>query len=201
MDMEAFNSVTHIRKPFKVEAVEVTRENIHELSEFIGELKHKQDGTPYIQSDKKLVGNTFKVWPGFYVTLLNKKVRCYSRRVFFEQFLELDEATESWVNYINGDEEKNVETEKDPEETPNLDAGIADVEAGRVEELDLEKVEGLLADTEEDDSVEPLPIPDSVLPQEGEINDHVAPAQAADAGLDDAPAETVIPVVYDSDQD
>lgn len=100
MDITKFQATTYARKPFQVLAVEVNADNIEALSEYIGELRHK-NGTPYIQSDKKLVGNAFKVWPGFFVTLLNGKTRCYSRRVFNEQFVDHEEFREQ-IEIING---------------------------------------------------------------------------------------------------
>jgi len=39
---------TFVRKPFVVEAIEVTVENINDISEFVGTMRTKDDGTPYI---------------------------------------------------------------------------------------------------------------------------------------------------------
>jgi hypothetical protein len=48
MDLE-FNSF--IRKPFTVDAVQVTEDNMAEVAKLVGELKEKDDGTPFIQVD------------------------------------------------------------------------------------------------------------------------------------------------------
>ncbi len=40
---------TYVRKPFLVDAVEITEENIAELASFVGTLQTKDDGTIYIQ--------------------------------------------------------------------------------------------------------------------------------------------------------
>lgn len=86
-----------VRKPFKVEAVEVTKENIKELSKDIGTMKKKDDGTPFIQVNQRLVPNVFRVYPGFFVTRMGDNVRCYSRKVFFEQFTQMSPEWEAWM--------------------------------------------------------------------------------------------------------
>jgi hypothetical protein len=90
-----------VRKPFMVEAVQVTKENIEELSKHIGEVRKKDDGTPYIFVDKRLVPNVWKVFPGFWVTKMGDNIRCYSEKVFRQQFIENTEETEGWVRYLN----------------------------------------------------------------------------------------------------
>lgn len=77
-----------IRKPFRVEAIEITRENIHELSEMIGEFKEDDSG-PYIEADPTKVPTVNRVVPGYWITKMGKNIRCYSAKVFHEQFTEL----------------------------------------------------------------------------------------------------------------
>lgn len=77
----------YVRKPFTVEAVEVTKENIGEVAELIGTLRAKDDGTPYIQVDRRLVPNVFRVYVGFWVTRMGDNLRCYSKRIFTDQFV------------------------------------------------------------------------------------------------------------------
>lgn len=86
MELE-FND--YVRKPFVVEAIEVTRENIDELAPYVGELHEKADGTQFIQVDRKKVPNVYRVYPGFYITRMDGKIRCYSRRIFPEQFTRM----------------------------------------------------------------------------------------------------------------
>ncbi len=91
---------TYVRKPFTVEAVQVTLDNIEEIAALIGSLEHKADGTPYIVvekkvTDKKFVPNIFNVYVGFWMTRMGNKTRCYSPKVFNNQFqLVVDESTE-----------------------------------------------------------------------------------------------------------
>lgn len=90
-----------VRKPFIVEAIEVTVDNIEELSQFIGTLQKKQDGTPFIQVDRRLIPNVYRVYPGFWMTRMGDNVRCYSKRIFTDQFVPLSEDIKEWVEFIN----------------------------------------------------------------------------------------------------
>ena len=94
---------TFVRKPFSVEAVEITTENIAEIAEFVGELKEK-DGKPYIQVNRRIVPNLFRVFPGFWMTRMGDNIRCYSRKVFNEQFVESTGPIEQFVAGINNGE-------------------------------------------------------------------------------------------------
>jgi hypothetical protein len=114
---------TFVRKPFKVEAVEVTTNNIGDIAEFVGTLRHKDNGTPYIQVDRRLVPNVFRVYPGFWMTKMGDNIRCYSKRVFEEQFIVNTDEINQWVNFMNEshtyqdeDVEEEVEQEQEPEE-------------------------------------------------------------------------------------
>lgn len=80
------------RKPFLIEAVEVTEENIEDLAPLVGELAHKEDGEPYIRVDKKKVPSVFKVFIGFYITKMDDRIRCYSPRIFNDQFVPLSDS-------------------------------------------------------------------------------------------------------------
>jgi hypothetical protein len=79
-----FNS--YKRKPFFVDAVEVTTENIAEIAPMVGELRTKDDGTPYILVDRRILPNIHRVYPGFWMTKMGDNIRCYSGRIFKEQF-------------------------------------------------------------------------------------------------------------------
>jgi len=96
MDMTTF-----VRKPFKVEAVEITEENIEEIAEFVGTLQTKEDGSPYIRVDRRLVPNVFKVFPGFWMTKMGDNIRCYSKKIFEEQFVKNAPDIEEWVDFMD----------------------------------------------------------------------------------------------------
>ena len=81
---------TFVRKPFVVQAVEVTADNIEEVAKYIGDVREREDGTKYILVDGRLVPNVERVYPGFFMTKMGENVRCYSRKIFREQFVEAD---------------------------------------------------------------------------------------------------------------
>jgi hypothetical protein len=99
---------TFVRKPFTVEATEVTRENIAEIAELVGVLREKDDGTPYIQVDRRLVPNIFRVYPGFWMTRMGDNIRCYSKRIFRDQFIVNTPDIDVMVKSLNKDENRNV---------------------------------------------------------------------------------------------
>jgi hypothetical protein len=100
------DTITFVRKPFTVEAVEVTVENIAEIAEFVGTLREK-DGKPYIQVDRRLVPNIYHVYPGFWMTKMGDNIRCYSKRVFSQQFVPSTEQIQDWVTFLNEKPETN----------------------------------------------------------------------------------------------
>lgn len=94
---------TFVRKPFVVEAVEITEDNIEELSKYVGELKHKDDGTPFIAVDRRLVPNVYRVFPGFFITRMDDRYRCYNPKTFKQQFVANTSEISAWVQFMNGD--------------------------------------------------------------------------------------------------
>jgi hypothetical protein len=95
---------TFIRKPFAVQAVEITEENIGEVAELIGTLRQKEDGTPFIKVNPRLVPNIYRVYPGFWMTKMGDNIRCYSKRIFHAQFTPNTKEIEGWVSFLNDSE-------------------------------------------------------------------------------------------------
>lgn len=95
------NYIDFVRRPFVVEAVEVTNDNIMEIAKFVGELEKLEDGTVFIRVDRRLVPNVFRVFPGYFMTRMGDHIRCYSRKVFVEQFAEMDTDVKNWVDFMN----------------------------------------------------------------------------------------------------
>lgn len=102
MELQDFDFTEHIRKPFSVHAVRVTRENMEDIAPFVGKVERTPEGKPYIQADRHLCQSSLKVWPGYYVTKHGKKVRVFSRKAFEEQFHPMGEDVAPWVEYLNG---------------------------------------------------------------------------------------------------
>lgn len=92
---------TFVRKPFVVQAVEVTTENIEEVAKYIGDVREREDGTKYILVDRRLVPNVERVYPGYFMTKMGENVRCYSRKIFREQFIEKDETIQPWLDFMD----------------------------------------------------------------------------------------------------
>jgi hypothetical protein len=97
------NFTTFVRKPFVVDAVEVTAENISEVAKYVGDLREKEDGTPYILVDRRLVPNVARVFPGFFMTKMGENVRCYSRKIFRDQFIIQTAEIKPWVEFMAND--------------------------------------------------------------------------------------------------
>lgn len=91
-----------IRKPFIVEAVEVTTENIAEIAKYVGDIREKEDGTPFILVDRRLIPNVYRVFPGHWMTRMGDHIRCYTRKIFNEQFVESQPELVAWVDFMNG---------------------------------------------------------------------------------------------------
>lgn len=100
---DVLNLTRYARKPFVVEAVEVTRENIEEVAKYVGDLKVKDDDeqTPYILVDKRLVPNIYRVYPGYFLTRMGDNIRCYTNRVFLEQFVPMTDQVSVLVDGLN----------------------------------------------------------------------------------------------------
>jgi len=92
--------IEYVRKPFVVTAVEITVDNIEQLNKEykIGDMEKKDDGTPFINvTAGRKIPNVSRVFPGYLLTKMGKNVRCFSRKVFFEQFTNMDE---DWRAYF-----------------------------------------------------------------------------------------------------
>lgn len=90
-----------VRKPFVVEAVEITAENIEDVAKEVGTVRKMQDGTPYISVDRRLSLNVEKVYIGFWLTKIGSNIRCYSKKIFNNQFVQMCPEIEKWVNDLD----------------------------------------------------------------------------------------------------
>jgi hypothetical protein len=92
---------TFVRKPFTVQAVEITEDNIAEIAELIGTLRHYKNKRPYIQINRRLVPNIERVYIGFFLTKFGDDYRCYSRYIFGQQFAEHTPEIQQWIDFMN----------------------------------------------------------------------------------------------------
>lgn len=81
----------YIRRPFVVEAVEITTENMEEIAELVGEVRVK-DGVPYIALNRRIVPNVNRAYAGWFMTQLDDNYRCYSPKIFNDQFMPFEAA-------------------------------------------------------------------------------------------------------------
>lgn len=93
-----------IRTPFAVKATKITDENIEEVAKLVGEVRTKNDER-YIALDRRIVPNVGRAYIGWWVTLLGDNLRCYSPKVFKEQFMEMP-ATQPVSFSFDGDDEE-----------------------------------------------------------------------------------------------
>ena len=84
---ERLEFIRFTRRPFSVEAVEVTDDNMDELGALIGDIRVKDD-VRYIAIDRRVVPNVRKAFVGWWVTRMDDNLRCYSPEIFEEQFIE-----------------------------------------------------------------------------------------------------------------
>jgi len=74
----------YIRRPFEVDAVEITEDNMAEIAKLVGEVKTK-DGATFIQLDRRVIPNVTRAYVGWFLTKLDANYRCYSPAIFHEQ--------------------------------------------------------------------------------------------------------------------
>lgn len=115
---------TFVRKPFTVEAIQITNDNIKELAPLIGTLRSHR-GKFYIEVNRKKVPVLSEVEVDYWMTKVeNGKIRCYSDKVFQQQFTAMTPEIKSWVEFLNmEDVDEEIEVESDPEEEAALSSG------------------------------------------------------------------------------
>lgn len=89
----------YTRKPFSVEAVEITEDNFDTILNLVGSSKakegnhHTKEGDVFIDLDRQLIPRVRRAYIGWYLTRLGAKYRCYSPILFNAQFIEDEETT------------------------------------------------------------------------------------------------------------
>ena len=90
-----------IRKPLRVQAVEITKSNIEEIAKYIGEIQDAIDGSKYIIVNRQVIPGVSRVYPGYWMTKTGQNIRVFSRTKFFDQFLEEDDTIRPMVDHMN----------------------------------------------------------------------------------------------------
>lgn len=106
--------IKFIRRPFEVDALEITEENIREVAKLIafGNVR-KKDGAHFIIVDRRIIpGGIERVYPGWFLTKMGNNYRCYAPTLFNAQFLE--NAPEEWHEFLEEEPDDGIEEEDDP---------------------------------------------------------------------------------------
>lgn len=78
------------RVPFRIEAVEITEDNLEEVAKSVGEVVSREDGSKYIKVDRRLIPALTEVYPGYFMTKMGTKNRCYSPDLFEQLFTKVE---------------------------------------------------------------------------------------------------------------
>lgn len=95
---------TFVRKPFAIDAVEITDDNIEDLASLHGTLRVDDSGVKYIEMENRRGQSTRRIYKGFWMTKMGKNVRFYQARVFNEQFTQNTPEIDEWVRFMNGEQ-------------------------------------------------------------------------------------------------
>lgn len=102
-----------VRTPFKIEAFQITDENLEEVCDLIGtEIKTKGDAR-HIVLDRRVVQTGFRAVIGGWVTRMGDRLRYYSPASFESQFTPM---TPVWASYFSATEEYDPNTTEDVSE-------------------------------------------------------------------------------------
>ena len=97
----------YVRTPFAVEATIISEENIEDVAALVGTVRVK-NGEKYIALDRRIVPNISRAYVGWFVTRLGDNYRCYSPKVFSEQFEEMNETLVVCFDFNEKDDEEFV---------------------------------------------------------------------------------------------
>lgn len=89
------------RKPFVVQALLVTKENIAEIAEDCGVIQFLDDGTPFILVNQVIVPRMPRVYPGYWMTKMNGAIRFYVPKVFNDLFVQNTPEVQQWIDFLN----------------------------------------------------------------------------------------------------
>ena len=101
---------TFVRTPFKIEAVEVTEENIHQIAEMLGSkiFTDTRTGSTFIGVDNDQMPGIYRIYAGFWVTKMGHRFRAYSQQRFLKEFIRLSAGVEGWVKMAESEVEKSL---------------------------------------------------------------------------------------------
>ncbi|MCA9367094.1 hypothetical protein KC887_02375 [Candidatus Kaiserbacteria bacterium] len=86
--MAELNFESYERVPFTIEAVEITEYNLEEVAKSVGDIQTDENGNRYIKVDRRLIPALTEVYPGYFMTKMDKKNRCYTPELFAKLFVK-----------------------------------------------------------------------------------------------------------------
>lgn len=114
---DELNWTMFVRTPFAVEATLITPENIDEVAALVGTVRIK-NGEKYISLDRRVVPNISRAFVGWYLTRLGDNLRCYSPKVFLEQFEVMPDSLQAAYDFRAEIEEKETTAEVEDTQPP-----------------------------------------------------------------------------------
>jgi hypothetical protein len=101
---------TFVRTPFKIEAVEVTEENITQIAEMLGSKIYEDNrtGNTFIGVDNEQMPGIYRIYAGFWVTRMGHRFRAYSQQRFLKEFVKLTDGVAGWVKMAEGEVERSL---------------------------------------------------------------------------------------------
>jgi hypothetical protein len=103
----------YIRKPFTIEALEITRDNIKSVTKLLGGTLCRNDGVTFISLDHPSVPGIDRAYLGWFLTKLDGTYRVYAPKPFRSQFIEKTRFGNAGQEELDKMFEQ-VEPEKDP---------------------------------------------------------------------------------------
>jgi hypothetical protein len=115
-----------VRRPFAIQAVQITDENMEELCGLIGHEIKEKGTSRFIVVNRRIVPQGNKAYVGWWVTQMGDNLRCYPNRIFTQQFVPM---TDEWTGWFTEDEDEADEmaaTPVEPEAVPSDAPQIGD---------------------------------------------------------------------------
>lgn len=98
--MEANEFEEYARRPFVVQAVEIDEDNIEHVSSFIGNIVELEDGSVYIDVDRRLAPGTSRAYIGDFVTNIGNRYRVYTPKKFRELYVRNTGDIQAWIDFL-----------------------------------------------------------------------------------------------------
>jgi len=93
--------VNFARRPFVLDAVEITEENIAEVAELVGTIETRENGDRYIRVDPSKMQMVSFVYLGWWFTNIENHYRAYKPHLFHSQFVVINDDNRDSIHEMN----------------------------------------------------------------------------------------------------